>query len=372
MTADKRKAKLVRSLVVYSVMGLWCLGCLAVGVISLGEPFAPVPFVLAVLCVIVIVLAALNGSHNAAIYGVILLTGAAVMVGGVIDGDWGTILQGMLIQVIAVAAAPIAFALSDLSQGGGITGRESSDDATTLLHQIREHSMLSDSAKRVLFRDRELGLLRQAIESDIAQGAYNAGLALCDEMAEVFGYREDAEVYRTKIMQASADRREQEIAATMAVFEQQLETRDWRAIYEHAARFKRLYPDAYLTHQIEQRIVETRNAHKMDLEQQFIEASQREDIPRAMSLLRQLDRYLSKQEAARLSEMAGQVVAKHRDNLGVQFKLAVSDRRWTEAIRLGDAIIEEFPNTKMADEVRSMLEVLRARAEQTVDSAEVG
>ena len=370
MTTGERKTRLIRSIVVYSALGLWCAACLAIGVMSLGEPFAPVLFVLAVLGVIVIVVAASNRSHPAAIYGVILLTGTAVVVGGVIDGDWGTILQGVLILMIAAAAAPIAFALTDLSRGGGIARRESSDDTTTLLRQILEHSVLSDSAKRILFRDRELGLLRQAIESDVAQGEYNAGLALCDEMGEVFGYREEAEAYRSKIMQASFERREREIATALAVFEQQLETRDWRVIYEHAARFKRLYPEAYMARQIDQRIVSTRNAHKADLEAQFVEAAQREDIPRAMGLLRQLDRYLSKEEAPRLSQIAEEVVAKHRDNLGVQFKLAVSDRRWAEAARFGDSIIEEFPNTKMADEVRSMLEVLRTRAGQA--NAETG
>jgi hypothetical protein len=49
-------------------------------------------------------------------------------------------------------------------------------------------------------------------------------------------------------------------------------------------------------------------------------------------------------------------------NLGVQFKLAVHDKEWTQAVRVGEQIIREFPNTKMSDEVRSMLDLLRERA----------
>ena len=46
----------------------------------------------------------------------------------------------------------------------------------------------------------------------------------------------------------------------------------------------------------------------------------------------------------------------------MQFKLAVSDKEWTQAVRIGEQIIREFPNTKMADEVRSRLDLLRERA----------
>ena len=63
------------------------------------------------------------------------------------------------------------------------------------------------------------------------------------------------------------------------------------------------------------------------------------------------------------------MVVRHRENLGVQFKLAVNDRRWAEAAGIGDVIIDEFPNTKMADEVRSMIDLLRTRATHAALSA---
>ena len=48
--------------------------------------------------------------------------------------------------------------------------------------------------------------------------------------------------------------------------------------------------------------------------------------------------------------------------LGVQFKIAVHDREWVRAMRVGEQIIQEFPNTKMCDEVRGMIDLLRERA----------
>jgi outer membrane protein assembly factor BamD (BamD/ComL family) len=46
----------------------------------------------------------------------------------------------------------------------------------------------------------------------------------------------------------------------------------------------------------------------------------------------------------------------------VQFKLAMHDKEWTRSVEVGQQIIREFPNTKMADEVRGMLDMLRQRA----------
>jgi hypothetical protein len=56
--------------------------------------------------------------------------------------------------------------------------------------------------------------------------------------------------------------------------------------------------------------------------------------------------------------------------LGVQFKQAVADHRWSEAAQAGEVIMAEYPNTKMADEVRSMIDVLRVRASQAAVMAQ--
>ena len=50
--------------------------------------------------------------------------------------------------------------------------------------------------------------------------------------------------------------------------------------------------------------------------------------------------------------------------LGQQFTLAVRDHRWHEAIQLGETIAREFPNSRMAEEVREKMELLRERASE--------
>ncbi len=145
--------------------------------------------------------------------------------------------------------------------------------------------------------------------------------------------------------------------------------RQWRAAREVADRLRRAQPDAELEADIERRFLAARARHKAELEASFLEGVDRGDTEGAMRLLRELDHYLTAEEAERYRELAGGVIKQHRENLGVQFKLAVNDHRWAEAVRIGETIVGEFPNTKMAVEVRSMIDLLRRRSEGDGGSA---
>jgi hypothetical protein len=189
-------------------------------------------------------------------------------------------------------------------------------------------------------------------------------------MANLFGYREEAEAFRQRIQQAGQASFESKVRTAMAEFEGVLASRDWANAHREAGRIKRLYPAHPVVQDIDQRILDAREAHKRDLEAQFLDAVSREDVHESMSLLKHLDRYLSREEAERLAPMAQRVVVRHRDMLGVQFKQAVADHRWSEAAQAGEVIMAEYPNTKMADEVRSMIDVLRVRASQAAVMAQ--
>jgi outer membrane protein assembly factor BamD (BamD/ComL family) len=65
-----------------------------------------------------------------------------------------------------------------------------------------------------------------------------------------------------------------------------------------------------------------------------------------------------------MQETARGVFKEKMNILREQFAHAVQEQRWREAIRIGDAIIADFPNTKMAQEVREKMDVLRQRADE--------
>ncbi len=54
--------------------------------------------------------------------------------------------------------------------------------------------------------------------------------------------------------------------------------------------------------------------------------------------------------------------------LGVQFRFAVTERRWQDALAIGLEIIRDYPNARMASEVRDALDMLRQRAHESAES----
>jgi hypothetical protein len=293
------------------------------------------------------------------VYAIVAVACGAALALGLRANSQAAILGGAIGLIAAATTAPVALLVA------GLYGRlRDVEPIGRQVDRIHEDTMLSDNAKRVLYRDREMQLLRSAIEDDIARGDYNAAITLCDEMANLFGYREEAEAFRSRIVQARQEQYELEVQAAVDQFEVSLGERNWAAVHQQAARIRRLYPDSHLVGELDRRIQMARHEHKGELESRFLEAARREDVETAMGLLKQLDLYLGRDEAGRLTEVAEGVIVRHRENLGAAFRIAVNEHRWSEATQLGETIIAEFPNTQMAAEVRSLLDVLRSRAGQ--------
>ncbi len=233
-----------------------------------------------------------------------------------------------------------------------------------LLNQIHEHTLLSDSAKHIAYRRDERAMLARAIEEDIANEDWQAATVLVNEMRERFGYREEAEEFLARIDRSRADGQNRRITEALDHFQMVLDSREWSAAYAEAARIARLFPESHRTRGLEQRVRKAWESHKKTLEREFLEAAGAGHVDEAMQLLKDLDAFLTPEEAAPLQEVARGVINKARANVGVQFKLAVQDHDWATAVRIGETIMDEFPNTRMAEEVRERIDVLRARASQ--------
>lgn len=234
-----------------------------------------------------------------------------------------------------------------------------------LIHTVRrlgEEGGLSEGAKRVLHRRRERDLLRQAIEQDIAAEDWDAAMVLVKELAESFGYRADAEEFRARVERARAQTLDRKVVDALAALDEHIRGRRWAEAYAEAARIQRLYPESHRVDGMRQRIDQARYSYRKDLERRFLIAADSEQVDAAVELLRELDGYLTPTEAGPLQEVARGVIGKMRDNLGARFKLAVSDHRWDDAVAVGGQIMAEFPNTRMAQEVREMLPTLRDKA----------
>jgi tetratricopeptide (TPR) repeat protein len=237
-----------------------------------------------------------------------------------------------------------------------------------LLESINRRILLSETAKKLAYRQEDIEALRQTIQQDIARGDYDAGLVLVNQMADSYGAREEAEEFRQQILAARDAEIDAKVGEAMKRLELHIQRHEFDRAASESAKIQRLYPESPSVQGLEQRVTQAREQYKQDLERQFLEAAERDDVDRAIDLLKELDKYLTEQEAEPYRETARGVIGQKRDNLGVQFKLAVQDKEWHQAVRVGEQIIREFPNTRMADEVRSMIDALRQRSAEQRDA----
>ena len=306
-----------------------------------------------------------SGADAAASYkGVFALLYVALLVACLVvwvknDALAGEAFIGM---VITVALFPVWVAASTRQAVSAPTERGAQmKRMIDAIESMRREAGLSEAAKRVLHRREERNLLRQAIEQDIQSEDWDAAMSLVKELAERFGYRLDAEEFRARIEQARTQTLDRSVISLIEKLDAHIADRQWDEALAKAAKIVRLFPDSPRIDGLIERVNDSRNRYKLDLERKFLKAAEREEIDQAMRLLKEMDEYLGSDEAEPFREVARGVIGKARDNLGVRFKLAIQDRAWTVALEVGERIMADFPNTRMADEVRRMLDTIRER-----------
>lgn len=275
----------------------------------------------------------------------------------------GTEVAGWVGLLVGIATAPIA-ALLDArrrSDSGARLAR-SMDAVAEAVRKLNEQAGLSDDARRVLNRSAERDLLCRAIEEDIQAQSWDAALVLCNELADRFGYRADAEEFRARIELARAEIIDRRVSDAIARLDGLIVQRRWDVATREAQRIQRLFPDSHRVETLRQRVEQAREVYKQDLERRFLDNANSGRVDEAMTLLKELDNYLTQTEAEPLRELARGIVGKARENLGAQFKIAVQDRQWAVAAAVGRRIINEFPNTRMATEVRQLMDGILSRA----------
>lgn len=310
----------------------------------------------------------LSPSWIIAIYG----SGAALAVGAAMHGYssdkelW--ILAGLVMLVLTLTTLPVCLA----ARNAGGKRQDPSIELDRIRTQIRslgetmntlnETIILSDDARRIINRRKERDLLCRAIEEDIQVGDWDAGMVLVRELAERFGYRVEAEQFRARIESARAQTHDKAVHEAIRGLDELIAGHRWDEALTEAARISRVFHDAPQVEGLRHRVMSACDRYKQNIERRFLQAAQNEEIDEAMDLLHEMDHMLSEHEAEQFREVARGVIGKARDNLGVQFKLAVQDKSWKEAASVGERIIDEFPNSRMASEVREMIDEIRGRA----------
>lgn len=231
-----------------------------------------------------------------------------------------------------------------------------------LLELISEQQLLSDRAKSVAFRDKDRDALRRAIQEEILRQDWEAALVLAGEIETEFGYRQESERFREQINEKRRDAVRRQITDAVMVVDRHIRAEQWGLALKEADRLLGVYPDEPRIQHLPQEIVARRNQQKQRLLDGWKEALARRDTDGSIEILKQLDNYLTPSEAESLQDSARGVFKEKLTHLRDQFAQVVQDHKWAEAVQLGDTIMTDFPNTRIAQEVREKMDVLRQRA----------
>jgi hypothetical protein len=291
---------------------------------------------------------------------VLLVTGTGVFGAAPHAASQERTLAGWLGLVLVFAIAPITVRLRRQARSAGSLAARI-EMLTASMRTIADQAGLSDDARRVLNRSTERELLCRSIEQDIANQDWDAGLVLCSELADRFGYRAEAEQFRARIEAARSQVQDRRIFEAIGGLDSLIVQRRWDDALREAGRIRRLFPDSPRTETLRLRVDQARAIYKQDIAKRFRDAADAGRTDEAMELLKELDLYLSPDEAEPLKEMAKNVITRTRERLGEQFKQAVHERQWPTAQAIGRRIISEFPNTRMAQEVRQVLDGIANR-----------
>ena len=275
----------------------------------------------------------------------------------------------------SIVAVLIAWALSRSLDAAREANLKCFDDAmnplnermqqiSVVLNSISEQQLLSDRAKSVAYRDKDRDALRRAIHEEIAKRDWEAAMVLANDIETQFGYKQEADRFRLEINQRWQEAQRKEISEAVAGIDRLTRGEQWPQALADAERLLKQFPNDQQVRNLATEIEGRRQAFKRQLLSNWNESLARKDVDGSIEILKQLDPYLTPAEAEQMQEPVRNVFKEKLNNLRTQFSLAVQDHKWAEAMRLGDIIVRDFPNTKIAQEVREKMDALKQRAER--------
>lgn len=310
-----------------------------------------------------------------------------VVVAGIAVGLLGKAI-GLIPAAEGVFKVFIAFSKSLFILGGCIVGfaalvfayeatktlRETSDKLNSLTDLIKDNKdiltringdiRMSDSARQVAFREADRAGLREAVIERLHKHQFDDTEAMIKDIGRIPEFAELAKNLRQEVEKyknASVDERAGQVITHI---ENLMEQYQWVKAAEQVERLCKAFPDSEKAQNMPKVLRENKGSRKKELLAAWDDAVKRQDTDKSLTILKELDLYLTPSEGLALQESAKDAFRTKLHNLGVQFSLEVADKQWDKAVGTGERIIREFPNSKMAVEIRSKMSVMENLAQK--------
>lgn len=234
----------------------------------------------------------------------------------------------------------------------------------TLLKQLNQSAQLTETAKTIAFRDADQQTIREAVLDKLQQHDFETAYKIVDEIADHSGYEEFAEKLRAEADKYRDATDHERVNQVIAHIEKLFDSYQWTRASTLIERLIRAEPNSEKAKAMRQKLLDKKEERRKVLLNAWDDAVKRQVTDRSLEILRELDMYLTPNEGLALQEAARDVFRNKLHNLGVQFSLAISGRQWNRALETGRQITRDFPNSKMAEEIREKWDVLKQKVAQ--------
>jgi hypothetical protein len=233
-----------------------------------------------------------------------------------------------------------------------------------VLLQINQSTRLSETAKAIASRDADRQSLREAVFDKLQQKDFAAASEIIDEIAHSVGYLELANQLRLEADRYRDATDIERVNQVIANIEKLFESFQWAKASAQIERLIEVFPDSEKAKEMRQKLLDKKEERKKVILKAWDDAVKRQATDRSLEILQELDMYLTPNEGLALQEAARDVFRNKLHNLGVQFSLAVSSKQWDKALKTGEQIMRDFPNSKMSEEIREKWDILKQKAQQ--------
>lgn len=237
------------------------------------------------------------------------------------------------------------------------------EDIRRDLVQINHCARISDSVKAIAFREDDRQSLREAVFEKLKQKDFEGAYEIIDEIGVHSGYRALAAELRQQVDSYRNATEDERIDQAIEHIRMHFRNAHWAKASVQIEALIREHPASEKARAMRQQLVDSKEERKKILMAAWDDAVQQQETDRSLAILRELDMYLTPNEGLALQEAARDVFKTKLHNMGVQFAMAISDKRWETALEVGQQIVRDFPNSRMATEIQGKIDVLRQNVE---------
>jgi len=234
----------------------------------------------------------------------------------------------------------------------------------TGLAQINQSTRVSETAKAIAFREADRQSLREAVFERLQQQDFQAAYEIIDEISTRAEYRDLSDQLKAEADQYRNATDQERLTQGIEHIEKLLDECQWVSASAQIEGLIRAHPDSEkakgLRHTLVGQEGAAQNAFCL---RPGTDAVKQHETDRSLEILKELDLYLTPNEGLALQEAARDVFRTKLHNLGVQFAIAVAEKRWENAVDVGQQIISDFPNSRMSVEIREKMDVLRQKVQ---------